>query len=234
MIRCGTQADTAAPLVLRPSMPRDAPRRGEGEDADADAGRRTRVFNDLHRQRALLHPRGGRDVGGRRVLSFRRVHLWRGGGGAGGGVCSFCDTDFVGVGPDGGKFASPTRSRAQCIAMACDAGDTRGSWSARAVSRAAPTSRSSTRCTARASRWRRTTTRPAPAGIDWICVSPKARAPLVITEGNDSSSGTRRTEQSRALRAPPLRALLSPRWTGPTRENTRRAVAYCLAHRDGA
>ena len=28
-------------------------------------------------------------------------------------------------------------------------------------------------------------TRPPPAGLDWICVSPKAGAPLVLTRGDE-------------------------------------------------
>ena len=75
-------------------------------------------------------------------------------------------------------------------------------------------------------------TQPAPEGLDWICVSPKADAPLVLTKGNELK-----------LVYPQLTALperferLDFDWfflqpmDGPAREaNTRRALDYCLKH----
>ena len=101
-------------------------------------------------------------------------------------VCQFCDTDFFGVGPDGGKFTS-----ADALADAVDRywrGDSRkyvvctggepllqldvkaiAAFHHRGFEVAVETNG----------------TRPAPESLDWICVSPKAGAPLVQTTGNE-------------------------------------------------
>jgi organic radical activating enzyme len=75
-------------------------------------------------------------------------------------------------------------------------------------------------------------TQPAPPGIDWICVSPKAGAPLVLDRGNE----LKLVYPQPAAQPPTFEALafdhffLQP-MDGPGKaENTRRAVEYCLAH----
>jgi 7-carboxy-7-deazaguanine synthase (Cx14CxxC type) len=75
-------------------------------------------------------------------------------------------------------------------------------------------------------------TRPAPAGIDWICVSPKADAELVLRSGNEL-----KLVFPQALAMPERFAhlafdhfFLQP-MDGPERaRNTRLAVDYCMAH----
>ena len=84
-------------------------------------------------------------------------------------------------------------------------------------------------------------TLPAPAGIDWLCVSPKGRNALAITAGNELKLVYPQTD------APPEyfaglafdHYFLQPMDTGPgaaglpvdTAVNTTAAsVAYCLAH----
>jgi len=104
-------------------------------------------------------------------------------------VCRFCDTDFVGTdGPDGGKFAS-----ADALAAAVSARWTGAAGAPRLVV-----------CTggepllqldgaliealhARGFEIAVETngTIAAPNGIDWICVSPKAGAPLRQTFGHE-------------------------------------------------
>ena len=75
-------------------------------------------------------------------------------------------------------------------------------------------------------------TQPAPRGLDWICVSPKAGAPLVLERGDELKLVYPQTG------APPEafedlgfdRFLLQP-MDGPERDkNTALAVEYCLAH----
>jgi len=104
-------------------------------------------------------------------------------------VCRFCDTDFVGVdGDGGGKFAS-ARELAAVIAMhwpwggggrpyvVCTGGEPLlqldaeliAALHARGFEVAVETNG----------------TQPAPAGLDWICVSPKAGAPLQLTRGDE-------------------------------------------------
>ena len=75
-------------------------------------------------------------------------------------------------------------------------------------------------------------TRTAPPGLDWVCVSPKAGAPLTLTSGDElklvypqEGAGPEMFEH---LEFP--RLLLQP-MDGPERDkNTRLAVEYCLAH----
>ena len=76
-------------------------------------------------------------------------------------------------------------------------------------------------------------TLPAPAGIDWICVSPKAGADLVLTRGDElklvfpqADAATRRASRT----SPSPTCCLQP-MDGPDRDaNTEAAIAYCLAH----
>src|ERR1700726_4487329 len=124
-------------------------------------------------------------------------------------VCQFCDTDFVGTGPDGGKFKS-AKELADAIDR-CWAGEGRDD----SVSDPSPLSSGMAKrstglpkkyvvCTGGepllqvdedliAELHRRgfevavetNGTRPAPVSLDWVCVSPKAGAPLVQTTGSD-------------------------------------------------
>jgi 7-carboxy-7-deazaguanine synthase (Cx14CxxC type) len=75
-------------------------------------------------------------------------------------------------------------------------------------------------------------TQPAPPGLDWICVSPKADAELVLTEGDEL-----KLVYPQPLAMPERFAGLAFRhfflqpMDGPLqREHTRAAVAYCQAH----
>ena len=75
-------------------------------------------------------------------------------------------------------------------------------------------------------------TRPAPAGLDWICVSPKAGADLVLTEGDDLKLVFPQpgAEPGRFEDLDFANFLLQP-MDGPDREaNTKAAIEYCLAH----
>ena len=75
-------------------------------------------------------------------------------------------------------------------------------------------------------------TQAAPPGLDWVCVSPKATAPLVLQSGSELKLVFPQHD------APPERFegldfqhfFLQP-MDGPDRQrNTDLAVAYCLAH----
>jgi 7-carboxy-7-deazaguanine synthase (Cx14CxxC type) len=150
-------------------------------------------------------------------------------------VCSFCDTDFVGMdGPGGGRFATPDDLAAAVEAAWTGGPDNRlvvltggepllqvdealiGALHARGFSIALETNG----------------TLPVPAGVDWICVSPKADAPVVQTSGQELKLVY---PQAKAMpeRFEHLafeRFLLQP-MDGPDRAaNTEAAIAYCLAH----
>jgi len=75
-------------------------------------------------------------------------------------------------------------------------------------------------------------TQAAPAGIDWVCVSPKAEAPLVLTVGDELKlvypQITAMPERFAALN---FRYFLLQPMDGPdVVANTAVAVAYCLAN----
>ena len=151
-------------------------------------------------------------------------------------TCQFCDTDFVGTdGPGGGRFAS--------------AGEL-----AAAVAAAWPPARSGPRfvvCTGGEPLLQldpelllalhrqgfeiaveTNGTLPPPDGIDWLCVSPKAGADLVVTSGDEiklifPQDGA---EPDRFEQLGFRHYFLQP-MDGPEREaNTSAALRYCLAH----
>jgi 7-carboxy-7-deazaguanine synthase len=150
-------------------------------------------------------------------------------------TCQFCDTDFIGVGPEGGKFHS-SQELAEAVAarwptvngngrfVVCTGGepllqldeDAIGALQARGFQVAVETNG----------------TKPAPNSLDWICVSPKAGAPLVQRTGNEL-----KLVYPQPAAPPELFATLNfehfflQPMDGPDRDrNTRLAVEYCLRH----
>ncbi len=153
-------------------------------------------------------------------------------------VCRFCDTEFVGTdGPGGGKFATAAE-----LARAV-----RGAWPAGADPRARPL----VVCTGGEPLLQLDAaaigalhgagfeiavetngTQPAPQGLDWICVSPKAGAPLVLTAGDELKLVfPQEGAEPERFRQLPFRHFFLQPMDGPDRaSNTDRAVAYCLSH----
>jgi 7-carboxy-7-deazaguanine synthase len=150
-------------------------------------------------------------------------------------VCSFCDTDFVGMdGVGGGRFVDADALAAAVEAAWAGGADNRlvvltggepllqldealiAALHGRGFSLALETNG----------------TLPAPAGVDWICVSPKAQAQVVQTSGQElklvyPQAGV---DPARFEGLAFERFLLQP-MDGPRRaENTQAAIAYCLAH----
>jgi 7-carboxy-7-deazaguanine synthase (Cx14CxxC type) len=153
-------------------------------------------------------------------------------------VCDFCDTDFRGTdGPGGGRFADAAQLAAHVAAIWHTDGAGRGdryvvctggepllrldaplidALHARGFEIAVETNG----------------TLPVPAGVDWICVSPKPDAPLVQRSGDELKLVYPQPK------APPerfvaldfrhffLQPMDGPRWAG----HTAAAVAYCRAH----
>jgi 7-carboxy-7-deazaguanine synthase len=155
-------------------------------------------------------------------------------------VCQFCDTDFVGVGPDGGRFATGDSLADAVLArwpviengrasggrplVVCSGGepllqldpDLLDALHAVGFEVAVETNG---------------TVHP-PAGIDWLCVSPKAGASLVAREGNELKlvypQDGAEPERFEALGFDHF--FLQP-MDGPARDaNTAAALRYCLAH----
>ena len=75
-------------------------------------------------------------------------------------------------------------------------------------------------------------TRPVPAGVDWICVSPKASAPVVQTSGHELKLVYPQTEAlpERFEALDFQHFFLQPMDSEAQRENTQRAIAYCQTH----
>lgn len=146
-------------------------------------------------------------------------------------VCQFCDTDFFGVGPDGGKFAS-----AQALADAVDR-----SWRGQERKYVVCTGGEpllqldEAAITALHDRGFEVAvetngTQPAPRSLDWICVSPKAGAPLVQTSGSELKLVFPQDKaMPDAFEGLAFDHFFLQPMDGPeTALNTERAIEYCL------
>jgi 7-carboxy-7-deazaguanine synthase (Cx14CxxC type) len=153
-------------------------------------------------------------------------------------TCAFCDTDFVGTdGPGGGSFATPG-DLAGAVAAAWAGAPHRAARPYVVCTGGEPLLQLDEPAVAALHRAgfsvavETNGTRPAPAGLDWVCVSPKAGAPLVLAGGDElklifPQEGAP-PEAFEGLDFP--RLLLQP-MDGPRRDqNTGLAVEYCLAH----
>jgi 7-carboxy-7-deazaguanine synthase (Cx14CxxC type) len=150
-------------------------------------------------------------------------------------VCNFCDTDFVGVGPDGGKFETaalladavasrwPT-SEPDDRFVVCTGGEPLLQLDSAAVD--ALHSRGFTVAV------ETNGTQEPPSGLDWICVSPKSNAPLALTHGDElklvfPQAGV---DPARFESLDFEQFFLQPMDGPAVAENTRAAMNYCLAH----
>lgn len=152
-------------------------------------------------------------------------------------LCQFCDTDFVGTnGPGGGKFTRadlladtvagkwPAQKRAGKRLVICTGGepllqlDTAliEAFHVRGFEVAVETNG----------------TIRAPEGLDWICVSPKAGAPLAMTRGDELKLIFPQPGASPEL----FESLsfdhffLQPMDNAQREQNTLTTVEYCLQH----
>ena len=152
-------------------------------------------------------------------------------------VCDFCDTDFVGVdGPGGGKFAdAQSLARAVAAAWPGEAGETGGyvvCTGGEPLLQLDAALIAALQEAGFAVGVETNGTIAAPRGIDWICVSPKADAPLVQTRGHELKL-VYPQEKARPERFAALAFdffYLQP-MDGPSREaNTAAAIDYCKAN----
>jgi 7-carboxy-7-deazaguanine synthase len=152
-------------------------------------------------------------------------------------VCKFCDTDFFGTdGTSGGKYET-AEALADAIASEWAAKDTSGkrfvvctggepllqldaplidALHARGFEIAVETNG----------------TVAAPAGLDWICVSPKAGAPLVQTSGDELKLVYPQPEAlPTAFESLSFKHFFLQPMDGPVREaNTAAAIRFCMEH----
>jgi 7-carboxy-7-deazaguanine synthase len=75
-------------------------------------------------------------------------------------------------------------------------------------------------------------TQPLPADVEWLCVSPKANAPLVLTDADELKLvyPQQGAEPERYAGFAAVHRWLSPMANRRRKANTRAAAAYCLAH----
>ncbi len=150
-------------------------------------------------------------------------------------TCNFCDTDFVGIdGPGGGKFSTPG-GLAGAVAAAW-----KGSPDHRLVVLTGgepllqldPPLVEALHAAAFSIAVETNGTLAAPDDVDWICVSPKADAPLVQTRGQELKLvfPQVRVDPAHFEKLDFERFFLQP-MDGPDRETaTAAAIAYCLTH----
>src|SRR5690606_23639771 len=152
-------------------------------------------------------------------------------------VCTFCDTDFVGTDGQGGGKCRTAAELARAIAAKWPADDDSGrryvvctggepllqldgplvdALHAEGFEVAVETNG----------------TQEPPPGLDWVCVSPKAEAPLALRRGDELKLVFPQAD------APPGRFeglafrhfFLQPMDGPDLQANTQAAIAYCLAH----
>jgi 7-carboxy-7-deazaguanine synthase len=151
-------------------------------------------------------------------------------------ICPFCDTDFVGIdGTGGGRFTDAS-TLAQAIAHAW-----RGAVCAErlvVLTGGEPLLQVDEALIECLHEFgfeiavETNGTIAVPPGLDWVCVSPKARAPLVLTGGNELKLVFPQIGiMPRSFEHMAFENFLLQPMDGPERErNTAAAVAYCLEH----
>jgi len=154
-------------------------------------------------------------------------------------VCRFCDTEFVGTdGPGGGKFetavelaeavlaAWPTGQDGVTPYVVCTGGEPLLQLDLEAI---AALHDAGFELGVESNG-----TLAAPDGIDWLCVSPKGRAPVVQTSGDELKLVYPQAEpeaQPELFAQMDFRHFFLQPLDSPERDaNTRNVVDYCLRH----
>ena len=151
-------------------------------------------------------------------------------------TCNFCDTDFIGTdGPGGGRFATAVELAAAVKAawpadgggtpyVVCTGGEPLLQLDAEAVD--------ALHAAGFEVAVETNGTQPAPPGLDWICVSPKAGAPLHLTSGNELKLVYPQpgADPDAFVGLDFRHRFLQPMDGPQRRENTAAAAAYCLSH----
>src|SRR3954447_17117985 len=103
-------------------------------------------------------------------------------------VCTFCDTDFVGMdGTEGGRYSDAGALADRIASLWPEGASARFVVCTGGGPRFAPDLPLIEALHARdfAIAIETNGTIPPPSGIDWVCVSPKAGAPLAVTSGDE-------------------------------------------------
>ena len=147
-------------------------------------------------------------------------------------VCQFCDTDFVGA--DAGKFET-AEALADAVLAAWPAGDRHRFvviTGGEPMLQLDPALIAALHTRGFEIAVETNGTLPAPAGLDWVCVSPKAGAPLVQVSGDELKLVYPQPGLlPEAVAGLAFRHFLLQPMDGPRqRENTAAAIAYCQSH----
>ena len=150
-------------------------------------------------------------------------------------TCTFCDTDFVGTdGVGGGRFEGAERLAAAIEAAWVGGGEDRlvVCTGGEPLLQLDPPLIEALHARGFAVAVETNGTLAAPAGLDWICVSPKADAPVVQTSGQEIKLvHPQPGVDPRRFEGMDFERFFLQPMDGPDREaNTRAAVDYCLAH----
>jgi 7-carboxy-7-deazaguanine synthase len=152
-------------------------------------------------------------------------------------ICRFCDTDFVGTdGPGGGRFET-AEELARTVSSKWRAGEAMGRplvvcTGGEPLLQLDDAAVAALQDSGFEVAVETNGTRAAPAGLDWICVSPKAGADLVLRSGDELKLVYPQVDAE-----PERFAGLDFKWfylqpmDGPNQaESIRRATEYCLQH----
>ena len=219
-----------APAPRRAYLRRSSPAAGIWSvRPDGAFGRRGNVM--AYAVKELFHTLQGEGAQAGRAAVFCRFagcNLWSGREeDRASAACTFCDTDFIGMdGEGGGRFATP-EALASAIADTW-AGGPRHRYvvftGGEPLLQLDPTLIAAVHALGFEVAVETNGTIPAPEGIDWICVSPKAGNAIVQRTGHELKAGLpaggRRSGQ---LRGPRFPASLAPAhgWARPPRQHGR-------------
>lgn len=152
-------------------------------------------------------------------------------------ICQFCDTDFFGTDGEGGGRFPTAEELADAVLAAWPAGAVGGTKYVVCTGGEPLLQLDGPLIEALHRRSfeigiETNGTIPVPAGVDWVCVSPKANATLVVHDGNELKlvypQPALMPEQVAGLHF--SHRFLQP-MDGPARAlNTERAIGYCLQH----
>lgn len=153
-------------------------------------------------------------------------------------ICRFCDTDFVGTGGEGGGRFASAEALAATLAGFWPAGDAQVGGRLAICTGGEPLLQLDTELVdqvrARGFEVAVETngTRPVIAGIDWVTVSPKAGAPLVVERGDELKLVYPQTglDPARFEHLDFSHFFLQPKHGTSVDTNTRLTLEYCLAH----
>lgn len=150
-------------------------------------------------------------------------------------LCTFCDTDFVGIdGSEGGRYPDAAALADRVAALwpqdaggrfvVCTGGEP--------LLQLDPPLLAALHQHGFAIAVETNGTIPPPAGIDWLCVSPKAGAPLTVRSGDELKIVVpQKGLDPRDFAGLAFRRFSVQPMDGPERaRNTEWAIAFCLAH----